>query len=685
MALIALYPDKLQTFIDSLSGFATDQDSERQGVINSQWLNHYPVDGLESWTDIYSTIYTRSVNLDEIASDLKTRLDEAVLMNSNGLTTAGEAGELYYYLPDGAMDVASNVTLHNSAAVSTAQSDAQAVREHMRDGELEGPSWHALMAKVQENADNNSVYAAQFVRSAQSDYLMDLPLNIQGDDEEISEDTRNVLNTLSIVYQSASMLYDTPGGDSAANWSIVDDINAAVTQKGHQGRATVLDAILNNENVDSPYDTEFLLDLGAKMEEYDGWSHVTAIGLSDRTYVYSTKADDGSPLLLGYSTDGLAATVGAMGKNPEAAVAYFTAVPGDMERYDGWTPKPELNDRWARLTERLGPGGKGYPGVTFTRLTAGLAGASALRQPPALGEDTDERAAWVTGQAVNYLSGQDVNSKDDRTKTNVGVIVGNCAQELTSEETGAGTTIDENEPYKMAPVTVGSNNPKSDRILFTQNVLHLIDSISDSDNAISALGQGTIIYAYNRATAWSNEKTREGQSLDEKTADDRQSDIAHVFHDEQQLVDMIDERVQTNRKSGGGISVALAGANAAAALITLVPEGGAVVGGVMQAGLSLAQIIPADEVTNNSAVSATGLNASAIQAAINTGAIDENRLRVNAPWYVPPKPGEAHGHINLEGTVKVGTDEISRADAFQAWVNATGLINNDLREEAQGS
>ena len=53
---------------------------------------------------------------------------------------------------------------------------------------------------------------------------------------------------------------------------------------------------------------------------------------------------------------------------------------------------------------------------------------------------------------------------------------------------------------------------------------------------------------------------------------------------------------------------------------------------------------------------------------------------------VPPKPGEAHGHINLEGTVKVGTDEISRADAFQAWVNAAGLITtNQLREEAQGS
>ena len=52
---------------------------------------------------------------------------------------------------------------------------------------------------------------------------------------------------------------------------------------------------------------------------------------------------------------------------------------------------------------------------------------------------------------------------------------------------------------------------------------------------------------------------------------------------------------------------------------------------------------------------------------------------------VPPKPGEAHGRINLEGTVKVGADETSRVDAFQAWVNATDLINNDLREEAQGS
>ena len=52
---------------------------------------------------------------------------------------------------------------------------------------------------------------------------------------------------------------------------------------------------------------------------------------------------------------------------------------------------------------------------------------------------------------------------------------------------------------------------------------------------------------------------------------------------------------------------------------------------------------------------------------------------------VPPKPGEAHGRLNLEGAVKVGADETSRVDAFQAWINATGLINNDLREEAQGS
>lgn len=677
MALIKLYPNELKKFIRDLRGFVVIQDHERQEVINRQWMNRYPVDGLEDWTDSNSVIYTRSVALDGIAADLETRLDEAILMNSNGLTATDDVDVAYYYLPDDAADTASNVTLYNSTAVSTAQSDAQAVREHMRDGELSGSSWNTLMAKIRENADGNSVYAAQFVRSAQSDYLMDLPLNIQGDDEKISEDTRNVLNTLSVVYQSASILYDTPGGDSAANWSIVDDINAAVTQKGHQGRATVLDAILNNENVDSPYDTEFLLDLGAKMEEYDGWSHVTAIGLSDRTYVYSTKADDGSPLLLGYSTDGLAAAVGAMGKNPEAAVAYFTAVPGDMERYDDWTPKPELNDRWARLTERLGPGGKGYPGVTFTRLTAGLAGASALRQPPAPGEDTDERAAWVTGQAVNYLSGQDVDSKDDRTKTNVGVIVGNCAQELTSDVTGADGYTSEEEPYRLAPITSDSK--------FKETLWGLINSISGSDNAISALGQGTVVYAFNRATTWSSEKTRKGQSLDEKTSDDKQSDIAHVFHDEQQLVDKIDGAVQSARKSGGDFSVALAGANAAAALITLVPEGGAVVGSVLQAGLSLAQIIPADEVANNSAVSATGLNASIIQAAINTGAIDESGL-TDAPWYVPPKSGEAHGHINLEGTVKVDSEEISRAASFQAWVNATDLIAiNKLREEAQGS
>lgn len=277
---------------------------------------------------------------------------------------------------------------------------------------------------------------------------------------------------------------------------------------------------------------------------------------------------------------------------------------------------------------------------------------------------------------MNYLSGECVEFSGDRAKTYVGVIVGNCAQELTSDVTGADGYTSEEEPYRLAPITSDSK--------FKETLWGLIDSISGSDNAISALGQGTVVYAFNRATTWSNEKTREGQGLDEKTSDDKQSDIAHVFHDEQYLIDKIDEEVRGRRNSKGDFNLASAGANAAAVLITLVPEGGAVVGSVLQAGLSLAQIIPADDAANPS-VSATGLNASIIQAAINTGAIDESGL-TDVPWYVPPKSGEAHGHINIKGTVKVDSEEISRAASFQGWVNTTSLIiNNKLREEAQGS
>ena len=100
---------------------------------------------------------------------------------------------------------------------------------------------------------------------------------------------------------------------------------------------------------------------------------------------------------------------------------------------------------------------------------------------------------------------------------------------------------------------------------------------------------------------------------------------------------------------------------------------------------------------------APGLTSAVTGASATTGEDEPHRMTSVAVWpespgsdkiifmqdmphrRVPPKPGEAHGHINLEGTVKVGTDETSRVDAFQAWVNATGLINNDLREEAQGS
>ena len=100
---------------------------------------------------------------------------------------------------------------------------------------------------------------------------------------------------------------------------------------------------------------------------------------------------------------------------------------------------------------------------------------------------------------------------------------------------------------------------------------------------------------------------------------------------------------------------------------------------------------------------ASGLTSAVTGASATTGKDEPHRMTSVAVWpespgsdkiifmqdmphrRVPPKPGETHGRINLEGAVKVGADKASRVDAFQAWVNATGLINNDLREEAQGS
>lgn len=87
MAIIKLNKTSLQTFINNLTSYADSVNNERSSCYWTLTSNIYPTD-IDSTIDSGSTMASRTADIKTHASDLQTRLDEAVAMNESGILMA---------------------------------------------------------------------------------------------------------------------------------------------------------------------------------------------------------------------------------------------------------------------------------------------------------------------------------------------------------------------------------------------------------------------------------------------------------------------------------------------------------------------------------------------------------------------------------------------------------------------
>lgn len=235
-----------------------------------------------------------------------------------------------------------------------------------------------------------------------------------------SEGAAHDVGILGHVFATASQDGITIYDDDGNSLNMASEAEAAVEEKGHTGRISALNGLL--ETPGTVYGTDFLVDLAGRLEDnsYDGVSSARAKVEAKYGGAYE-----------GSSMDPLYGVTMAMGNNPNAALTYLTP-DGDA----AGTPGDRSAERWKLLTERTWD-----PKVGLEGLTAALGAASSYRgatDPSAPIPNADARATWVTGKTIPYFV-NNVAEKDltDKMKQNLAVVIGNSPEEFNALASGS--------------------------------------------------------------------------------------------------------------------------------------------------------------------------------------------------------------------------------------------------------
>ncbi|MCR2053621.1 hypothetical protein NSA19_12405 [Actinomyces bowdenii] len=668
MAFIQIDTNGMLTVINNLTERAAAINAQRKNISDSSAENHDPVASVVDATTAYpgfltpgpgsGTLSGCANGLLSLADELRTRRQEAIDLNSSGITTSDTSGVVSYYLPDppegtvdteaywNSMDTVANVKSYNSESVKNAQAESAELAEALENGKSsKGRTAEEIIAEINKHRDIPT-YSVAFCTKMGVDNMLDAPLNAQEDTNyAIAEQPPiipQLVETFGHIMSSASTLHNenaeaqrftTPG--SPTPFSLHDALYSAVTEKGHEGRATVMDAYLTAEG--TVYDTEFLVDLGESMEKIEDWpaeprgvSWTTNHGNDD----YSNK------YLPGHTTDPLAAVLHAMGNNPEAANAYLA--PEDSNSTDNsWAPSQKAKERMEMLSSR------GWTDLSLRGLSAVYAAASAERAPDP-GNDRDERASWATTQGISILNDQNIPASGETTR-NVGVMLANCGPEVTTIASDAGDITKPDSYYQTTPLAVDGPGGEAE---VRQDIAQLLYKTSLDAHATHAIAQGVTVYADNRA------KSRVADPTDAESA----SEVTASYQDAEKVLSLMnalaEDRTNTSKNNG---DQAVAGVSAATTLLSAVPGSAPIT-------------IPASILTTAAGAASdpqpTGLNSSvALQAAAYTTAIQSGLVTTppeNAPWYD-------------SNTQQINLDSKEAVEGFNAWVKDGAGNSSDLK------
>lgn len=664
MTFIQINLDKMLSVINNLDERAAIVDDERRKIDDESSHNHDPVEFVVEATEVSpvlsspttlslawcANLHTCAEGLRSLADELRVRRQEAIDLNSNGITTNPSGGVATYYLPDPPPDVTdvdaywartdtvANVQAYNSQSVATAKSEAAELEEALANGRSSrGRTPEEIIEQINKHRDIPT-YGLAFCMTMGVDTMLDAPLNAQADTNYAHEEQPAIIPTMidtfghlmcaasSLSEPSSYPVASSP--DSAHQYSLAGSIYEAVTEEGHEGRATALDAYMTADG--TVYDTDFLVGLGGYMEGIEEWPDEPR-GV---TWTTNSRNDDyGARYLPGHSTDPLAAVLNAMGNNPEAANAYLAPPDEDYSPLidneggdDYWRPSDLAQQRMEMLASRE------WTPQSLEGLSSAFAAVSANRAP-APGNDTDHRAAWATGQGILMLAKQ--NLPNGTVDENIGIMLGNFGPEVVGIANRSGIVPDDYEVYQTSSVATGADGESIEAAL-----AHLLWEASDSAQANHYIVRGTTVYTAARASA----------AVQADTSGNPLAAIKVTYDDQASVLDLISALSQDRADDGYN------GAMAAAGLLSAVPGAG-----LLGTGVSTALTLQ-----GSPQVDATGhAESSALRGAAYTNAFESGLINN------PPDPATTSWYsVGPDGRVTISLDTEDQLEDFNGWILA---------------
>lgn len=430
MPFFKINVDLMNNYITSLNRYKESQTNALNNVFTTRRLENYPVDIENSEFGTY-TISNATANIGTIASDLKTRLDEAKRMNENGLLPKDKDGNVSYYLPDFTVDTAENVTASNSKAVEAAKKDAKQLWSDVKNN----PGSDSAAYQSMLVSKDNPIYASVFIdtldktdkkgSSFEGESGAEVVLGLINGTMTSDFETSSTGNTIVLATLLAYASQDEVGGEKLVQDIYKDGGKNLQTYERH-----ALNFALSGVQNAPPFGTKFLKTLAAKAE-------------NDTTGTSYTRTIDGKV----YNADVLAGAMLGMADNPQAALEYLTGS-GSIDRNGNWIPDEATKKRWEKLANRSWDAGCTYYGPGTDAFTAAQAAVSAYRNlddKTAGTKNADARATWLAGRTIDLYSSDQYSTGGwtkfyelpDESKRNLAIVLSNSPEEIAGIADGS--------------------------------------------------------------------------------------------------------------------------------------------------------------------------------------------------------------------------------------------------------
>ncbi len=433
MATIKLNAKELDKKIKGLRNLANKCETERTHIDAQSEQENDPYDITQWLLDSDTAIST----LKDRADGIQTAKDNLIALNNNGVAKM-EGEVITYTLPDDApVDDLEDLTRWTTGAI-----DAHDLQETAQGKTPKsGRTYEQVIASMEKYVELSNTYAASVIESIGPENLADLPFDASrlgegyhyGEttkDPQAEERAEKLAELLGSVLAAASGTWD-----SSKSQKVAEQIRSSADERGEYGRITVINAMMGGHDEDGNYvndlgfGSHFLASMGREMEkiDYDDVRNcLEVLSLNgDKTTNDANRSKFLGPSLDGYSYDPLAGTLDAMGNNPEAALAYL--VPNQSESGDSSIDASRIE----RLSER------DWDAQGLAGFTAALAAGSSRRYSDNAREAS--RAEAVAGHGVHWLAkNTNENQYNEAAEARIGVLLANCAPELTNVWGGDG-------------------------------------------------------------------------------------------------------------------------------------------------------------------------------------------------------------------------------------------------------